>query len=124
MGSEAGPEKEKKNDETEIVGTSKPVQEISLDKLSDCAKESTVFEYIEERDYQGRTYMHCAHEHRQKEENHRCFIPTKKVHCWSGHKSDMKAKQRRMKELYEQSGHLLLSGSLDKTIKVWDVNGH
>ncbi|MES1923248.1 hypothetical protein MHBO_004793, partial [Bonamia ostreae] len=81
-------------------------------------KETTVFEYTEERDYLGRTYMFCPHEFRG-EKNQRCFVPNKKIHTWTGH-TDAVTKI----SWFPKTGHLLLSASMDNSVKIWDVNSH
>ncbi|GAA5887879.1 hypothetical protein JCM3774_002994, partial [Rhodotorula dairenensis] len=45
-----------------------------------------------------------------------CFVPKKCIHTWSGHTKGVSRIQ-----LFPKSGHLVLSGSLDTRIKLWDV---
>lgn len=86
----------------------------------DCAPESTVFEYVHERDYQGRTYMHCAAEFRPNDgAAQRNFIPKRRVHTWHGHSKPVNAIR-----WFPRTGHVLLSASMDCTVKLWDVNQH
>ena len=44
------------------------------------------------------------------------FIPKKCIHTWSGHTKGVSKIQ-----LFPGSGHLILSGSLDTRVKLWDV---
>ena len=68
------------------------------------------------RDYKGRSYILPPND--VKPHNHVCYIPKQCVHIWSGH-----TKGVQVIRLFPQYGHLLLSGSLDTTIKLWKTNG-
>uniref|UniRef100_A0A6A7G766 Pre-mRNA-processing factor 17 n=2 Tax=Hirondellea gigas TaxID=1518452 RepID=A0A6A7G766_9CRUS len=87
--------------------------------LPDCADETTTYDFKEEQDYQGRSYMHCPQEMRNNDENHRCFIPKSWVHTWNGHTKAVSAIR-----WFPGSGHILLSASLDCSLKIWNVNSH
>jgi pre-mRNA-processing factor 17 len=78
--------------------------------------ERTLFHGDSVHDYQGRTYMSPPSELRPEE--HSCHIPENLVHTWSGHTKGVNAIR-----FFPNYGHLLLSGSLDSTVKIWDVYG-
>ena len=79
--------------------------------------ESSVFHGKSMHDYQGRTYMHpplseapqLQHEAGAQE----CFIPKVCIHTWTGHTQGVSVLR-----LLPNTGHLLLSGSMDTKIKV------
>jgi pre-mRNA-processing factor 17 len=45
-----------------------------------------------------------------------CFIPKKCIHTWSGHTRGISSFK-----LFPNSGHLLLSASMDNRVKLWDI---
>ncbi|EST08621.1 WD40 repeat [Kalmanozyma brasiliensis GHG001] len=71
-------------------------------------------------DYQGRTYMHVptdvdvnlSGEAGEQE----CFLPKTCIHTFKGHGKGVSTLK-----VFPKSGHLLLSASLDTTVKLWDV---
>eukprot|EP00808_Paulinella_micropora_P032213 g60889.t1 len=67
-------------------------------------------------DYQGRSYVHPPSELVPGE--HKCFIPKKKIHTWSGHQGGVNKIA-----FIPNYGHLLLSASMDSTIKIWSTQG-
>ncbi|KAJ2905885.1 hypothetical protein MKZ38_003893 [Zalerion maritima] len=82
--------------------------------------ETTTFHGESEYDYQGRTYMHIPQDlgiNLKKEVGSIAnFIPKKLIHSWKGHTKPVTSVR-----LFPNSGHLMLSGSADNTIKIWDV---
>lgn len=70
-----------------------------------------------ERDYQGRTWVDPASDIKPGKE-HDCYIPKKMIHNWAGHSKGVSVIR-----LAPNYGHLLLSGSHDSTVKIWEVNG-
>ncbi|KAJ7042681.1 pre-mRNA splicing factor [Mycena alexandri] len=86
-------------------------------------QEHSVFHGKSMTDYQGRTYMspplaeasHLLSEPGLQE----CFIPKVCTHTWTGHTQGVSVIR-----LFPQTGHLLLSGSMDTKIKLWDVYTH
>ncbi|KAK4046824.1 hypothetical protein OIV83_005820 [Microbotryomycetes sp. JL201] len=83
-------------------------------------QEKSIFHGKELRDYMGRTYMHIPndvdvnlHAEPGEQEN---FLPKRVVHTWSGHTKAV-SKIR----LFPQSGHMILSASMDARVKLWDV---
>lgn len=82
--------------------------------------ETSVFHGKSMYDYQGRTYMHVptdvdvnlSGEAGEQE----CFLPKACVHTFRGHNKGISTLK-----LLPRSGHLLLSASLDTTVKLWDV---
>ncbi|TRM66206.1 pre-mRNA splicing factor [Schizophyllum amplum] len=110
-------EPEEEEDEPEYVPKkAKP-------KRGAVGQESSTFHGKSMTDYQGRTYMHpplseapnLAHEPGSQD----CFIPKVCVHTWTGHTQGVSVVR-----LFPQTGHLMLSGSMDTKIKLWDVYTH
>ena len=70
-------------------------------------------------DYQGRSYLHCPSEQRQRGKGKgRCFVPQRRLCQFVGHKDGVNAIA-----FLPRSGHLLLSASNDATCKIWSVFG-
>ncbi|KAF8883975.1 pre-mRNA splicing factor [Infundibulicybe gibba] len=76
-----------------------------------------------ERDYQGRTYMTPpiaeAPSLLSEAGSQDCFIPKVLVHTWTGHTQGVSVIRT-----FPETGHLLLSGSMDTKIKLWDIYTH
>ena len=87
---------------------------------SDQPAERTIFHGKEERDYLGRTYMHCPTDIdidlTKEPGTQTCFIPKKCIHTWSGHTKGVNAIR-----FLPNTAHLLLSASMDGKVKLWDV---
>jgi pre-mRNA-processing factor 17 len=83
-------------------------------------EEKSVFHGKSMHDYQGRTYMHIPRDVETnltgESGNQECYIPKSCIHTWSGHTKGVTAIR-----LFPQSGHLLLSSSMDTRVKLWDV---
>ncbi|GEM10756.1 pre-mRNA splicing factor [Rhodotorula toruloides] len=84
-------------------------------------EEKSVFHGKETRDYLGRTYLHIPNDLdgvnlRGEPGAQESFAPKRCIHTWSGHTKGVSRIQ-----LFPGSGHLILSGSLDTRIKLWDV---
>ena len=71
-------------------------------------------------DYQGRSWMAPPAGARVEEEGeeHKCFTPKKCIHRYTGHTKGVQAIA-----FFPGYGHLLLSASMDGSVKIWDVNG-
>ncbi|CAO1615241.1 unnamed protein product [Sympodiomycopsis kandeliae] len=82
--------------------------------------EKSVFHGKSMYDYQGRTYMHIPGDVDVdlygEAGSQTCFIPKTCIHTWTGHTKGVSAVRS-----FPGSGHLLLSGSMDTKIKLWDV---
>jgi pre-mRNA-processing factor 17 len=80
-------------------------------------QETTVFHGKSMTDYQGRTYISpplAEAPHIQSEPgSEESFIPKVCTHTWTGHTNGVSAIR-----LFPETGHLLLSGSMDTKIKV------
>ena len=71
----------------------------------------------EERDALGRTYMDTPDDFVHAEGGQlTCYAPRRAVHTWSGH-----TKGVNVIRFLPRTGHLLLSGSQDARVKLWDV---
>jgi pre-mRNA-processing factor 17 len=83
----------------------------------------TTFHGTSETDYKGQTWTappsglaSVAHGDRLEIDHHKCFLPKKCVHRFTGHNKGV----HRIR-LFPKTGHLLLSGGLDGKCKVWSV---
>ena len=89
-------------------------------------QERSIFHGKSEQDFLGRTYMHIPTvttaqgilDLSKDDYIPQCFVPKKGIHTWNGHNKAVTCM-----ELFPQSGHLLLSGSMDAKIKLWNVYG-
>ncbi|EFJ18617.1 hypothetical protein SELMODRAFT_444442 [Selaginella moellendorffii] len=79
--------------------------------------DSTEFHGDEHVDYQGRSWVVPPAD--VKAANDRCFFPKRCIHTWVGHKGNVMTIQ-----FFPKYGHLLLSGSSDHQVKIWDVHNH
>lgn len=100
-----------------------PVLRKAQPKRGTLGQESSVFHGKSTTDYQGRTYMyppiseapHLNHDAGTQD----CFIPKTCIHTWTGHTQGVAVIR-----LFPKTGHLMLSGSMDTKIKLWDVYTH
>jgi len=77
----------------------------------------TVFHGSAETDYQGRSWVDPPPRLKADEDGkHQVFIPKKCIHTYTGH-----TKGVRKIKLSPKYGNLLLSGSYDSKVKIWDV---
>lgn len=71
-------------------------------------------------DYQGRSFLHAPHDVgvnlRSRSHPDRCFLPKAHIHTWTGHTKGVSAIR-----LVPKTAHLLLSGSMDSRVKLWEV---
>ncbi|KAI0786117.1 pre-mRNA splicing factor [Abortiporus biennis] len=85
--------------------------------------ESSVFHGKSMTDYQGRTYMSPPYSEapqlQQEAGSQETFIPKVCIHTWTGHTQGVSVIRT-----FPNTGHLLLSGSMDTKIKLWDVYTH
>ncbi|KAH9949504.1 pre-mRNA splicing factor [Amylocystis lapponica] len=85
--------------------------------------ESSIFHGKSMTDYQGRTYMSPpiseAPQLLSEAGSQESFIPKVCIHTWTGHTQGVSVIR-----LFPDTGHLLLSGSMDTKIKLWDVYTH
>lgn len=86
-------------------------------------QESSVFHGKSMTDYQGRTYMSPplaeAPSLLSEAGSQDCFIPKVCIHTWTGHIQGVSVIR-----LFPETGHLLLSGSMDTKIKVCQQDIH
>ncbi|GAC98337.1 hypothetical protein PHSY_005930 [Pseudozyma hubeiensis SY62] len=82
--------------------------------------EKSIFHGKSMYDYQGRTYMHVPTDVdvnlSSEPGEQQCFLPKTCIHTFRGHTKGISTVK-----LLPGSGHLLLSASLDTTVKLWDV---
>lgn len=80
---------------------------------------STFVDVGHEYDYQGRAWVESPRGLKADADgdgDHQVFLPKRCVYKWAGHTKGVQAI-----ELSPTYGHLLLSGSLDHTVRIWDV---
>lgn len=89
-------------------------------EAAESGEETSVFEGSSLHDYQGRTYMHVPQDLdidlRKEVGSTKNYVPKKLQHTWKSHTKPIAGLR-----FFPGSGHLLLSGSADNTIKIWDV---
>lgn len=76
----------------------------------------SIFHGDHEVDFQGRSWTACPQGIHADDGDHECYLPKKNVKRLTGHTKGVQGI-----EFFPQTGHLLLSSSLDGTCKVWDV---
>ncbi|XP_017143081.1 pre-mRNA-processing factor 17 [Drosophila miranda] len=73
-------------------------------------------------DYQGRSYLHAPHDLgvnlRSNAPPPKCFLPKAHIHTWTGHNKGISSIR-----WFPKTAHLLLSGSMDCRVKLWEVYG-
>lgn len=89
-------------------------------KRGAAGQESSVFHGTSMTDYQGRTYISPplaeAPNLSSEAGTQECYIPKVCVHTWTGHTQGVSVIRT-----FPETGHLLLSGSMDTKIKLWDI---
>ena len=113
-GVEAKDENEEEEEEEEEIPY---VPKKAKPKKGSDGLEYSVFHGKSMTDYQGRTYMSPpiseASQLAQEAGSQECFIPKVCVHTWTGHTQGVSVIRT-----FPETGHLLLSGSMDTKIKV------
>ena len=83
--------------------------------------ETTTFHGSSEVDYQGRTYMHVPQDLdvdlKKEPGTFSNYIPKKLIHSYKSH-----TKPINVLRFIPSSGHLLLSGSADASVKIWSAH--
>jgi pre-mRNA-processing factor 17 len=116
-------------DEVKVAKPSEEQLAILEEKFGNKQKKKEENETVEEKtmlhiddpyDYQGRSYLHIPQDLpvdlRSDEPPHKCYIPKKLLHTWSGHSKGIASIK-----FFPRSAHLLLSGGMDNKIKLWEV---
>eukprot|EP00096_Caligus_rogercresseyi_P011694 TRINITY_DN4696_c0_g1_i3.p1 TRINITY_DN4696_c0_g1~~TRINITY_DN4696_c0_g1_i3.p1 ORF type:complete len:579 (+),score=158.78 TRINITY_DN4696_c0_g1_i3:1685-3421(+) len=71
-------------------------------------------------DYQGRSFLHIPQDVgvnlKSETPPQKCFIPKRQIHVWQGHNKGVSVIR-----WFPRSAHLLLSGSMDSRLKLWEV---
>lgn len=78
-------------------------------------KAKSVFHGTLSKEFQGGSFL--TPPSGIKPSGNQCYIPKKWVHTWVGHSKPVQCIR-----LFPKTGHLILSGSFDSQIKLWDVN--
>lgn len=93
-----------------------PAPEPSADGTS---RSSVVFsESLDRQHWKGRSWLTAPHGSDKLPRSKVCNLPKKLVHTWKGHTNGVQTVK-----LFPKSGHLLLSASLDSTVKIWNYSG-
>ena len=90
---------------------------VNQDDEDEKIEPKVIVEYDQGVDYLGRSFIYPPSELKNTE--HSCFIPKKLKYSYNGH---TKLVQRI--QFFPKYGHLLLSCSQDRKIKIWDVFNH
>lgn len=102
-----------------VLRTDLPPPVAEVDQEPVVTAETSTFHGTTKHDYLGRTFMHVPTDLdidlRGEPGRQECFIPKKEIHTWTGHAKGVNAI-----EFFPRYGHLLLSCSLDNTVKIWD----
>ncbi|KAJ2997260.1 pre-mRNA-processing factor 17 [Globomyces sp. JEL0801] len=100
-----------------------PENQFDKTKLNDEHKsieETSIFHGKQQLDYLGRSFLHPPNDvgiELRGEVGHReNFIPKNLIHTWTGH-----TKAVNVIQFFPKSAHLIISGSMDHKIKIWDV---
>lgn len=116
---------EDEDEEDDVVAsgtvTQAPVTSLARRKeVEERGEETTTFHGSQEYDYQGRTYMHVPQDLdidlRKEVGSVANYIPKKQLHTWKDHSGAVTALR-----FFPESGHLLLSGGADTSIKIRDM---
>lgn len=107
----------------ERMKPSRPEKDSDEEEDDQVALVDSIFHGAQERDYLGRTYMHppqdLSHTRLDKAPgSFECFPPKRVIHSWTEHTKGVTTCK-----ILPQSGHLLLSGSQDHRLKVWQIYG-
>ncbi|KAA8575998.1 hypothetical protein EYC84_006161 [Monilinia fructicola] len=113
-------EEEEEVIESGTVVSAPPQALAKRQEVEELGDETTTFEGSEQYDYQGRTYMHVPLDLdvdlKKEVGSIKNYVPKKMIHTWKGHTKSVVGIR-----FFPGSGHLLLSGSADTTVKIWDA---
>lgn len=111
------------DDDVVASGTVVKAPEASLARrkeVEEQGEETSKFVGSQEFDYQGRTYMHVPQDLdidlRKEAGSFTNYIPKKQIHSWKDHTGSVTALR-----FFPTSGHLLLSGGQDTSIRIRDM---
>ena len=115
--------------EAEKIATKSAIQSFSTSvdgQDREQGANESIFYGKEERDYQGRAWTNPPSyiDTSISADELDCYIPKKIVHVYNGGKKNGKNIGVQSIEFFPKYGHLLLSGSMDGTIRVWDTVGN
>ena len=107
--------------EAEVVqerAKAQKLAEASDQKVSEPSEVKTsIFHGKKTHDWQGRSWISAptVKDRKPRSIEDPCFLPKRIVHTWKGHKMGVQTVR-----LMPGTGHLMLSASMDSTIKIWD----
>lgn len=81
-------------------------------------KTSSRYHGKQQYDYQGRSWLEPPRDLKPDDGDHTCYVPKRHMRNFAGHNAAVQSIQ-----LFPRYGHMLLSGSSDNKIKIWDVAG-
>ena len=90
---------------------------VNPDEESEKINPKVIVEYDQGLDYLGRSFVSPPSDLKNNE--HNCYIPKKLKYTYNGHNKLVQRIQ-----FFPKYGHLLLSCSQDRKIKIWDVFNH
>ena len=90
---------------------------VNPDDEDEKIKPKVIVEYDQGLDYLGRSFISPPSDLKNNE--HNCYIPKKLKYTYNGHNKLVQRIQ-----FFPKYGHLLLSCSQDRKIKIWDVFNH
>jgi len=83
-------------------------------------EEKSTLHIADDKDYQGRSFLHVPQDLginlKSDEPPPKCFIPKRQIHTWTGHNKGISVIR-----WFPGTGHLMLSGSMDNKVKLWEV---
>ncbi|XP_065182490.1 pre-mRNA-processing factor 17-like [Sycon ciliatum] len=116
----------------ETVSRPSEEQQVVLDKYNDAKvaqsrqkddktiDEKTQLHIHDPLDYQGGSFLHAPRDldvdFHSEDGPDKCFLPKRCIHTWTGHTKGVSAIR-----IFPNSGHLLLSASMDSKVKLWEV---
>ena len=111
-----GDKKNKKKKNNENIYEENP-DFINSDEENQKINPKVIVEYDQGLDYLGRSFIYPPSDLKNNE--HNCYIPKKLKYTFNGHNKLVQRIQ-----FFPKYGHLLLSCSQDRKIKIWDVFNH
>jgi len=81
-------------------------------------RESSTFHGEQLYDALGRSFVAMPTGFKHPGPDLRCYVPQKRVYTWAGHSKGVSSVN-----FFPSSGHLLLTSSMDGSVKVWDTLG-